>query len=39
MSKTVNEKRVKAVPAWMGILVFLLAFVEEHLVASSFWLL
>lgn len=26
MSKTVNEKRVKAVPAWMGILVFLLAF-------------
>ena len=26
MSKNVNEKRVKAVPAWMGILVFLLAF-------------
>lgn len=26
MSKNVKEKRVKAVPAWMGILVFLLAF-------------
>ena len=26
MSKTINEKRVKALPVWMGILVFLLAF-------------
>ena len=26
MSKTAKEKRVKAVPVWMGILVFLLAF-------------
>ncbi len=26
MSKTVKEKKVKAVPVWMGILVFLLAF-------------
>lgn len=40
MSKTVREKRVKAVPVWMGILVFLAAFgagVVSKMVIQPAW--